>query len=568
MKGDTQTIKEIYSAWKSHPRKSKKRGEIVHEWSVLLGIVESTLYRKFQKWESQERVHTKTSLSYRSDKGKNRQGYSQKEFESYVKNISSIQRLTMSETGACSTETAIEIALQMGLIPEKFSPSTVNPWLRRLKISIKHFTTPERAVKMKAKYANHVWVGDGSTSNQVFKRNRDGKIIWAPEIGRDKNHMGRQLKEKNLSKIWFFVLVDMFSGAFYLEYFETPGENNIVWRQFLTNAFLQKRNPQEYPLCGIPEIIYTDKTSGLKAKINQNWFEHLGVEVITHFPGHSRAKALAEARIGAHKRTFERKLSLIPAASAAELNERFYKFSLRRQNEIEKSGLYKGESRFSRWRHIKPEQLRLPTEEQLKETAYERDWRVLTVYHTIKWKGKEFIIPDDLILKGTKLEVIENWEGVHARTVDGHIYRNLEEYTEDKIRIFDGKPYRHPDNVGRANRREIEELSKKVKETIKPEHLEVDAPNVVSFPNQATPAEVDTPPVSRQNYDSITAAITALAHQSRYPFGTLPIEIRDQITSTFDMFINKGKPIPAALVEEFADIALEHMKKIEQEVSQ
>jgi len=317
---DAEILIPLYNRWKSTSGRSVK-GEIINEACALWGITKPVIYKAFNRidigysgFEVAKGVVPRKKSMLRQNLEQNR--------IAYAKKIATYKYASRSgQKGyVIPTERAIEIAIADGAIKpeEALSRSETDRWLKRLGISNRDFSVDKStAISFVSHYANEVWFIDATPLNMHFLQ-LGGGIVHRPDLNPSDKHLSDILQRDGLFKIWVFYAIDLFSKAYFCYAFAPEpttkgakhgGENAFTWMQFLDMAFLPKDN---YPFEGLPEIIYSDRFSGIKSASGplRNYLSILNIRSEVHLPGNSRAKGLVEGRQSAFKRSYETVLNL------------------------------------------------------------------------------------------------------------------------------------------------------------------------------------------------------------------------------------------------------------------
>ncbi|WP_259399627.1 MULTISPECIES: hypothetical protein [unclassified Pseudoalteromonas] len=123
-------------------------------------------------------------------------------------------------------------------------------------------------------------------------------------------------KVKNF-RVWRYVLVDHYSGAIRLFYFEAAGETQANMFEFLMWCWQQHDSS---PIHGVPQVLMWDKGSANGAKAIKNVLKALNVKNIPHEAGNPRAKGAVEKANDIVETQFESRILFEPVDSVAELN--------------------------------------------------------------------------------------------------------------------------------------------------------------------------------------------------------------------------------------------------------
>jgi len=249
---------------------------------------------------------------------------------------------------------AKEQLTERGVITQA-SDATYHNRLHQLYLDERSRKRPEPFITLRSSAPNHVWQIDASQAAQWYLKDTKLSLDREREIAHFK-------VEKNFTGVLKrYIVGDHFSGAFWVFYSYAKGENARDFLRCLWEAMTYKGD--NFPLCGIPEIIYSDSGSGLTAAATANAFRALGIRYIAHKPGNPRAKGFIETMQGLWEAGFEDLLlaSGITGFTLDELNQ--YAFEYSKKWNAEKVMRRTRKTRFDLWNaYIDRNALRLPPE--------------------------------------------------------------------------------------------------------------------------------------------------------------------------------------------------------------
>lgn len=553
-------VDDLYMEYLSLPDSDRRK--YINRTAIQFNIHPTQLRRKFAK------KSIDVTISHRVDKGKARLMADDKKKEHVIK-VAGFMRLVASSTGTCTTLEAQEALIKLGQLDRLVAKSTMDRWLREFGLSQRYFLDPGKSVHLGAEYPNDWWLIDFTVSEQYYLRHMDGRIIRDTEIAKDKNHTDEHLHNKGYQKIIFGCIIDMYSKAFFFKYYMAPAESTDIFLDLLKSAMMIKKNG----IYGRPANLYGDRSKSVYK--NNRFFSylfHLNINMKFHYPKRPKAKGGVERRIGLIKDKFERlQLRIIPASNIDELNNRALIWMA---NEMNKT--IDGEhSILSLWGSIPNERLIILTEEQMDEANYKYYSRKLNAFHVVSFTHKGvsryFQLEDHCLQVGQKLEIFDTLSGVHARTVDGKIYRNLKEVQDQygETRIMDGTGKRNPSTIHSSHRLEAEAAKRDLKtmlNNMQPEELlEKYRPtesNVTAFPKRGIAAMDIIPPDVRQIKDcfSIAEAHLAIAMLIGQSLDTLPEMITSQTNDMLAYPLNYGNGIiPGSLIQTIANTIADYL---------
>lgn len=361
----------------------KDRKSVVQTYADTTGASVSTLYRlaRDRGWRSGKAVRT--------DAGIRRSGVSDEALD----RIAAMKLLSRRKTGMITLKTnrAREIMEDANTLGVEVSDSTLNRYLRERQIDSKHLRKNVRGqgphTGTRARGINHCHLFDVSICLQW--RFSTKKLHPVDEDLMTSKNKVEQLRKRG-KLLHRYVIVDMASGCFFVQYFYALGENTVDLVRFLYNAWTPK--PQ-LPFQGYPDMVYTDKGSAIQSAAIKTLLDNLHIESDAHEAGVARATGGVEVYMRIWQEDFESGLILAPATGIEELNRLafdravFYNATkvMRRH----------GQSRTDCYlKHAKNMTLRLPPPEhifyQLAHSTPET--RVVDGDLTISYKGKPYEI--------------------------------------------------------------------------------------------------------------------------------------------------------------------------------
>jgi len=251
-----------------------------------------------------------------------------------------------------SVEDALEIAISNGLIKTKASLNTWSRGMKKYGCHPKQIALPTPHQTLRSLYSNHVWQVDASICVLYYLDN--GKLRLMDAMTFNKNKPKNVAKIVNL-RIIRYVATDHRSGAIFVKYYESAGENQEVLFRFLVAAFTKRDHPED-PFHGVPDILYWDAGAANTSGMTKNFLDRLGVRHKAHAPGNARATGQVENanKIVEHK--FEFRLSFQKFVSVDEINERAHAW-MRDFNGGKQHSRYK-DTRYAAWQKTPAENIR------------------------------------------------------------------------------------------------------------------------------------------------------------------------------------------------------------------
>lgn len=247
------------------------------------------------------------------------------------------------------------------IAPGAVSPSTALRILRLNGLHPEQLKRPSPHVPLASLHPNHVWQFDASVCVLFYLR--DGSLGVMDEKKFYKNKPDNfERVEKN--RVWRYLVTDHYSGACYVEYFLTPGENQETLFNFLMSAFFKREHEQD-PFHGVPQCLVWDAGSANQSYLIRNLLDQLDVRHWAHTPGNPRAKGQVEVHHNIIERKFEGRLPMMRITSLAQLNHHAHIW-MREFNANFKHSRH-GNSRYGLWQTIRREHLRVPRSREVCE---------------------------------------------------------------------------------------------------------------------------------------------------------------------------------------------------------
>ncbi|GAB0056738.1 hypothetical protein SIID45300_01049 [Candidatus Magnetaquicoccaceae bacterium FCR-1] len=286
-----------------------------------------------------------------------------------------------------SMKDAKRVAIANGMeVP--VSVTTISRQLRHLGMHPCQLAAPTPHGTQQSRHPNHAWFVDASLSVLYYLGDNTLEAMNEEVFYKNKPHNFQAIEKKRLNR---YVVVDHYSGAFYLEY-RLGGESQENISEVFMNAI--RARPGD-PFHGVPFLLGMDPGSANMSHAFLNLLRNLDVKPLVHLPGNSRAKGVVEVMQRIVEQGFEWRLRHEPVNSLGHVNLLARRWSL----DFNRTMVHTrhGQSRFDLWSTITPEQMRpAPGLELLKElmtsTAVKR--RVdddLTLSYKVKgWSRQDY----------------------------------------------------------------------------------------------------------------------------------------------------------------------------------
>lgn len=290
------------------------RRRIVADAAQRLGLSEKTIYRRLRDlgWDS--------GRKRRRDAGQSRVS------EDHVTAVAKLVAKGRNKRGQVTmpVREAVEIAAAHGLLPEDVSYAQVCRRLRESGMGPRDMRAPLPAISRVSRGPNAVWLVDVSIAIQWYFRDAaTGKKLDLYSDGAARFYEGKLHNLRIVRKvIQRYLVVDHYSGAYYIRYYYAGGENALDMVDFLYRAMARKTHHAAYPFRGVPWRLVGDQGPSLKNQLITNLLsqEGLDVKLELHATGNAKASGAVESRHNHWQRYFEGRLAARPAADLAELN--------------------------------------------------------------------------------------------------------------------------------------------------------------------------------------------------------------------------------------------------------
>jgi hypothetical protein len=397
-------------------KKGLERKAVVDRFMAELGASERAIYRAAKRggWTSGNRA--------RKDRGKCKM--KPDEIQSLVALQANSKR--KDRHTIMPMEVALDVAASSGMVSSRLSVSRLNQITRNNRMSrrqMEYDIDHGPHINMISLHPNHVHQVDVTNCVQYFLRKSNG----APGAGGNESGTGKlghrdmmlefSIKKPDAFKkikkrLMRYVLIDHYSGAFFVRYYYASGERGIDMAEFLIEAWGARTPAREacvtkYPFRGVPEILVCDKGSALMNSMVLGLLGPLGVEVFDHMPGNPRAKGAVEGFMWIWEQHFESRLSAQPAPDLETLNDWALDYCV--NHNAKKKHTRHGSTRSKKWLEIPANKFRiLPPDDVCKELLNTRpEKRMVRSNLCISYRGSEFRVsnPD---LEGRKVTVSIN----------------------------------------------------------------------------------------------------------------------------------------------------------------
>ena len=376
----------------------KERSAVVKRIASMLDVTVATVYRRMRKkgWTSgrKKRKDAGTTSVSSSD----------------LAMLTRLQASAVNKRGRPNlplTE-AYRMAQDQGLLDSDVTYSQVARVARAQGCGPTQLRAREASVARVSTYPNHVWFVDISVALQWHLKDADGKRISLrpnPEL----LYEGKRERLAGLREVLHrYTIVDHCTGAFYVQYYYSAGENAYDVVDFLCRAMQAKRQPGGFPFRGVPKRLVADQGSAFKNYMVQNLTEGLGIEVELHAPGNAKASGAVETRHRHWQASFEARLAQTHVGDLVALNEAAEDFAAVYQAQRPFRRALTQLPSMERWVRITDAQLVEPPARQvfMQLAAGKVEERVVDAYLRVRFENRWFeLAGEHPVWPGQKVKV-------------------------------------------------------------------------------------------------------------------------------------------------------------------
>lgn len=217
---------------------------------------------------------------------------------------------------------AWRLAGEQGLGIGALSYAQFTRTLNTLGFGIEHLCAPAAGITNVPDHANHVWLFDISVGIQWYFRDANGRRLDQYSDAGARFYAGKAANfDASRPVLHRFAMVDLWSGAYYVRYYYTPGERAEDVVDFWYHATSPKgAHAEVFPFRGLPRRVIMDQGPANKSGLVRTLLDELDVKVELHAPGNAKASGGVETRHNHWQRSFESRLRLLPAENLEEIN--------------------------------------------------------------------------------------------------------------------------------------------------------------------------------------------------------------------------------------------------------
>jgi len=319
-------------------------------------------------------------------------------------------------------EVVLDVARQNNLIDEDvdITAATLNRYLREMRLSkreMKRASDNPPHARVKTDFPNQRWQFDITVCVQFYLDASTGLQFRdaLKELYHNKPAVLKDIVKKK--KLLRFVMIDHFSGAFYVRYYLAAGEHSFDALDFLIQSMSPKFDPDRLPMRGVPVELLADKGSALNSHLCLNFLDALGVKVLIHKPGNPRAKGAVEGFMWHWEQWFESRLAFEKIHDLDELNVLSQEYCAR----ICASKIHSRHraTRSAKWSTVRSDQLiNLPEADVCREIAHTKPVERTVKNDRTVWLANDPFLVADADLIGKRVVARRNPYNLDEITID------------------------------------------------------------------------------------------------------------------------------------------------------
>ncbi len=267
-------------------------------------------------------------------------------------------------------------------------PETLRRHLRRMGVSRLDNAQDLRVHRRwEAPYPGYLWQMD-STVALSWWIDVDDTVGYEAPVVRNKTKAGN-----GKPRIWLHGIVDDHTRVRWARFYTS--NSALAWRDMLIRA-MRGFAPRlkDWPALGIPERLYSDQDSAMKAGVMTRTLELLGVERMLALPSteaetNAQAKGKVERTLGVILQGFEKTTRAKRVSTLSELNRLLVQYLTWLNNRKHSET---GIAPFERWLSATTVRV-LPPEEVMARVMRREDTRVINADVSIRLEGKTYQLP-------------------------------------------------------------------------------------------------------------------------------------------------------------------------------
>lgn len=324
-------------------------------------------------------------------------------------------------TGTVPLERAIELLrangqIFAGRVDERtgefvpLSTSAIRQAMRQYRVHPDQLAEPSPSTSLSSPHPNWCWEIDASISRQFYMGDDGARMMSAAEYYRGKPKNFERISDRRL---WRYAITDHASGCIELHYvLGSESAGNLL--DALIHTMSQRLAGTMH---GVPHILYADPGSAVTSAAVLNLGRALGVRVLAHASGNSRATGQVETSHNIIERHFEAPLKLrAPATSLEEINAEAERWC--RAFNATRVHTRTGVTRRDGWLRISTDQLVVaPRVDVLRSLAVSAPKPCTVRNGEIKFRGARYDVRAVRgLIQGQRVQVVRNpWDEASAR---------------------------------------------------------------------------------------------------------------------------------------------------------
>ena len=297
-----------------------------------------------------------------------------------------------------SYKDAIAVAEDAAIVPRGIlTPPALRGRLKKLTLTKRSLLQPAPTLPRRSDYPNQLQQFDWSVCIQWDFGDRGRPLQFVNWRAAADPNKSIEIAKRRLTHVWRALVVDHYSGAFFLKYYQIPGESAEHTIRFLEDAWFPHDDQPGLVFHGLPKFLMCDQGPGNKSAYLKNLTEAFGVKLRFHSPGRPWAKGAVETLHNIIEKKFEgRAVRFDPPHSIKELNRRaldwqiqFQAESIHSRHTLTRSALFARD--VAGYLNI-PESL-----EKFRAAAVgAEETRRLDVNRILQWRGRSYLAPEAL----------------------------------------------------------------------------------------------------------------------------------------------------------------------------
>ena len=292
---DLRVLAQVVEDYEAAPHGQKRA--VLETRLALLGISEGTFFRwraRCGRWDYERKMPTTRGLVQAPER------------REWCRQIMLLKHSPEKGVRPLTTADAISLAVQWGRVPPEAALVPEGSYNRLARL-MRLRDEPRRGVRWEAPYANHLHQVDASGSEHFYPHRRSNGE-WILKL-RPKPRKNKPTPEGR-QRLWYWGLVDDFSGCRMARVVVAPGESALDGLDFLQFAWCKEQ--AHAPLRGIPLILYMDNGVLARHHAVRRFAADCAVTIRTHEPDRAQATGKVETGWRDFWRRFESLFMALP----------------------------------------------------------------------------------------------------------------------------------------------------------------------------------------------------------------------------------------------------------------